>query len=286
MFLEKFRVPNKNEEAEIVSGFRNTFYDTYYPFDIFPQKGLKNITFEQITIFYGGNGSGKSTLLNVIADAIMANRYTSYNKTNMFDAYVKNCSYEINNRNELNEKSIITSDSVFNYMFDVRNINEGVDRKKVDISEKWFKYKYQSSAANLGLKDYDTLKEIYDSRRGTKHNYIKNRIAPNIRELSNGESALMYFESRITENGVFILDEPENSLSPERQMELAKFIEDSARFYNCQIILATHSPFLLSLNGAKIYDLDSRPAKISKWSELENIITYFRFFKENEMFFK
>ena len=41
--------------------------------------------------------------------------------------------------------------------------------------------------------------------------------------------------------------------------KLKKFIEDSVRFYNCQFIISTHSPFLLSMNDAKVYDLDSFP---------------------------
>lgn len=81
----------------------------------------------------------------------------------------------------------------------------------------------------------------------------------NAREHSNGESAILYFEEKIKENALYLLDEPENSLSPERQLELLRFIEDSSRFYGCRFVIATHSPFLLSMKGAKIYDLDEEP---------------------------
>ena len=64
-------------------------------------------------------------------------------------------------------------------------------------------------------------------------------------------------------------------------MKLKTFIEESARFYNCQFIIATHSPFLLSLKDAKIYDLDSVPVKVKKWTELENVKVYNSFFKEH-----
>lgn len=99
---------------------------------------------------------------------------------------------------------------------------------------------------------------------------------------SNGESAFGYFTEKIGENGLYILDEPENSLSPKRQLELLKFIEDSARFFGCQFIISTHSPFLLSMHGAKIYDLDERPVSVKRWTELENVRTYYEFFKRNE----
>jgi len=83
-----------------------------------------------------------------------------------------------------------------------------------------------------------------------------------------------------------ILDEPENSLSPKRQMELMKFIEDSARYLGCQFIISTHSPFLLAMGGAKIYDLDENPVDVKKWTELENVRTYYEFFKRYENEFR
>jgi len=92
----------------------------------------------------------------------------------------------------------------------------------------------------------------------------------------------MYFSEKIQENGLYLLDEPENSLSPERQQELLQFLEDSARFFGCQFIIATHSPFLLSMRGAKIYDLDENPVDVKRWTELDNVRAYYQFFKKHE----
>ena len=79
--------------------------------------------------------------------------------------------------------------------------------------------------------------------------------------------------------------EPENSLSPERQIELSEYLENCVRFYGCQIIMATHSPFLLSMKGAWIYDLNENPADIRRWTQLPNVRTYFEFFRKHEMGF-
>ena len=65
-------------------------------------------------------------------------------------------------------------------------------------------------------------------------------------------------------------------------MELAQFLQESARFYNCQFVLATHSPFLLAMPGARVYDLDSAPVQPRRWTELENVRAYYDFFKEHE----
>ena len=85
---------------------------------------------------------------------------------------------------------------------------------------------------------------------------------------------------------LYLLDEPENSLSAKLQEELAKFIEDSARFYGCQFIISTHSPFLLALKGARIYDLDAVPARVRRWTELENVRVYRDFFEKHRDAFK
>ena len=77
-------------------------------------------------------------------------------------------------------------------------------------------------------------------------------------------------------------DEPENSLSAARQIALADFLADSARFYGCQFVLATHSPFLLAIPGARIYDLDSDPVRTRRWTELESVRDTFEFFQQHK----
>ena len=76
--------------------------------------------------------------------------------------------------------------------------------------------------------------------------------------------SLLYFSEKIEEGGLYLLDEPENSLSPERQQELVRFLEDHARFFQCQFIIATHSPFILAMSSAKISDLDEEPADVKR----------------------
>ena len=104
----------------------------------------------------------------------------------------------------------------------------------------------------------------------------------NVREHSNGESAFLYFSEKIRENGLYLLDEPENSLSPSRQQELAKFLEDSARFFGCQFVISTHSPFLLAMRGAKVYDMDEDVVDVKRWTQLAGVRAYFDFFKKHE----
>ena len=103
---------------------------------------------------------------------------------------------------------------------------------------------------------------------------------------SNGETAMRYYVERIDENALYLIDEPENSLSAVLQQELADYIVKSARFFGCQFVIATHSPFLLSMKGAKVYDLDSNPVEPKIWTELENVRIYHEFFEEHRDEFK
>jgi predicted ATPase len=186
-----------------------------------------------------------------------------------------------NDENIPDQSRIITSDDVFDYMLNIRNLNEGIDLKREKIFEEYLDAKY-SSFQMKSLSDYEQLKKVNNARRKTQSRFVRGELIDNVREYSNGESAFRYFTEKIEENGLYLLDEPENSLSPKRQMELLSFLEESARFFGCQFIISTHSPFLLSMRGARIYNLDQNPATIERWTELENVRTYFDFFKTHE----
>ena len=90
----------------------------------------------------------------------------------------------------------------------------------------------------------------------------------------------------IRDDSLVLLDEPENSLSAMWQKELAFFIMGAMREFNCQFIIASHSPFILSIPNARIYNLDSSPIQESKWNELESMRCYYELFKSNEELFQ
>lgn len=280
IYLEYFVFPDSDKEFNFFLNQKRTCYNSYYPFQILSRHNFLRIDFEPITILYGGNGTGKTTALNVIAEKLQLARDSKFNKSNFFEDYLKLCNYQLTLPLPENSR-VITSDDVFDYMLTVRDINEGIDLKKEALFEDYLDAKYAKFQVR-SPEDYETLKKITKARRLTQSKFVRSELMDNIRECSNGESAFIYFSEKITENGLFLLDEPENSLSPAKQRELVKYIEDSARFFGCQFIISTHSPFVLSMIGAKIYDLDAEPVDIKNWTELENVKEYYRFFKEHE----
>lgn len=280
VYLHTFSFPNDEMEFDFFIKIKRTCYDSFYPFKILSRKGFETICFEPVTILYGGNGSGKSTALNVIAEKTGIKRDSIYNKSNFYPDYVNMCEMQLKAAIPENSR-IITSDDVFDYMLNIRNLNEGIDQKREQLFEEYLDAKY-SHFQMKSMAHYEQLKKVNTARSKTQSRFVRNELMDNVREYSNGESAFRYFTEKIGDNGLYILDEPENSLSPKRQMELVKFIEDSARFFGCQFIISTHSPFLLSMREAKIYNLDENPVKVRRWAELENVRTYYEFFKKHE----
>lgn len=277
MYLNSIAFTDINMEYEVIKKIKRTVYTSVYPFQVLSDHELTGIDFESITILYGGNGSGKTTALNVIAEKVDAERDLLYNKSSFFPDYLIHCSIE-NSLIEPAVKRIITSDDVFDYVLTLRSVNEQVDEKREEVFEEYLETKYAAFQLK-SLDDYDKLKKMNEARSKTQSKFVRSRLMNNVREESNGETAFRYFVEKIEENGLYLLDEPENSLSPERQIELKQFIEDSARFFHCQFIISTHSPFFLSMKDAKIYDLDEDPVKVKKWTELKNVRTLYDFFQ-------
>lgn len=280
VYLSNFKFPHIEQEYTFLMGIQRTCYDTVYPFKILSKHQLRQLDFEPVTILYGGNGSGKTTALNVIAEKLGLTRDTLYNRSNFFEDYVRMCSYELEQKIPLHSR-IITSDDVFDFMLNLRSLNEGINRRREDLFEEYLEAKY-SHFQMRSMEDYEQLKKVNSARSKTQSKFVRENLMDNVREHSNGESAFIYFSEKIRENGLYLLDEPENSLSPEKQQELLKFLEESARFFGCQFIIATHSPFLLSMRGAKIYDMDEEVVDVKRWTELENVRAYYDFFKKHE----
>ncbi len=293
IYLQSFRMPTKDDEDDyfLDPGNRkakSTAYSSKYPFDLFRRRELPEFYLSDITIFCGDNGSGKSSLLNVIAEKLSLERNAPYNRTDFFDDYVALCDYRLE-RDIPKGSKIITSDGVFERVLDIRRINDGIDGKRSDIIDEYIRENSPGAEPNLlrGLDDYDRFKRAKDmrSRSHTQSRILKENLMRNIQERSNGESALSFFVDSIEENALYLLDEPENSLSPQNQLQLKYFIEDSVRSYGCQFVISTHSPFLLSLKGACIYNIDETPPAERKWTELECVKVYHDFFAlENDKF--
>ena len=280
IYLSQFEFPHIETEYAFLHEVKHTCYDTVYPFQVLSRHQMREIEFAPVTIFYGGNGSGKTTALNVIAEKLHLQRDTLYNRSNFFEDYTKLCRFTTAQQIP-NHSRMITSDDVFDFILNLRSLNEGIDHKREDLFDEYLDAKY-SHFQMRSLDDYEQLRKVNTARSKSQSKYVRENVMNNVRTHSNGESAFLYFTEKIQERGLYLLDEPENSLSPEKQQELLQFLEDSVRFFGCQFVIATHSPFLLSMREAKIYDLDEEIVDVKRWTELKNVRSYYEFFKKHE----
>lgn len=277
MYLDSFVFPDEDWEWNARLAEKRTCYNTMYPMGVLSGIGLERLDFAPITILYGGNGTGKTTALNVMAAKLGLLRDTLGNSSTFMEAYVRACRANLEEDIPAHSR-MVTSDDVFDYMLNLRELNTHIDQER----EKLFQEHTQARHTVFqlcNLDDYEELKKRNSARRKTQSAFVREQLGGNVREMSNGESALFYFKQRLEEDALYLLDEPENSLSAERQLELAAYLEESARYAGCQLVIATHSPFLLAMERVKIYDFDTHPVEVRRWTELKNVRVYADFFR-------
>ena len=253
-----------------------------YPYLVIYPMHLDCIEFAPITILYGNNGSGKSTLLNVIAQKIGIKDMTLGNDNVYFDGYVEKCSYDTDCGGIPEFSSFIRSEDIMAKI--VRNRKIYAETKKSVLSDDVLRDSgISKELVSQALIEPQSVSEDEYALMSRFRDFQNARSAlSNDNAASNGEKALEYFQKHLMDESLYLLDEPENSMAPAFQQQLAKHIELLAYRLDTQFVIATHSPFLLSMQGARIYDLDARPCEEKEWYELENMKAYFNLFKRFE----
>lgn len=314
IYLEKFLFPSIEDDYVPPENQLGSFYDdNCYPYHILYDIGLFRLDFEPLTIFYGGNGSGKSTIINIIGEKLRAVRHSLFNTSPHFREYVAKCQYiapkdltgepvfegqrnETAKYNVSQVTTVITSDDIFHWMLDMRLENDKKLQKSRFLFEDYYYAKNSPLPKHLNFetgynvekfKERFELKKAREGKRSSFNKYLLKTLGKMARGFSNGETALMKLSELIETPGLYLLDEPENSMSCEFQQKLSAIVGYLSKYGDCQFIISTHSPFLLSLPNAKIYNLDVNPVNVSRWWELENMHRYFNlFFDAKDEFLK
>lgn len=246
-----------------------------YPFNVFKNKAGEVFIFDKITILYGNNGSGKSTLLNLISNKLDikgSEDLTNYGYNEYPQDYLADCSYSLGEYRFEGESGRIPCKSLYikseDILYEIKKIQQETVLKEA--------YLYRHS--KLGY-----TKEQLEKLKNSPHMYKQIEIMKFANEkYSNGETAMQLFDEYLAPNALYLLDEPETSLSPANQIKLAEEISKLARYFDCQFIIATHSPFMMGTLGAKIYNLDTPHLKTCEWHELENVRFFYHFFKKRK----
>jgi len=113
------------------------------------------------------------------------------------------------------------------------------------------------------------LRQMYESMnyplQQMRKDYGENMLA-----FSHGEAYLKILETRITSKGIYLLDEPEAALSPVKQLSLIFFILEVLKNKNSQFIIATHSPILMGIPAAFIYEIQENGIERVEFTDTEH----------------
>ncbi len=144
-------------------------------------------------------------------------------------------------------------------------------------SGRWADFKFSRHLDFETGENVQQYKEAVEIRKKSVSQYLRGKLGKEEPGMSNGENSFVYMSELLQKEGLYLLDEPENSLSPEMQMKLSDLLVYMARYNNCQIIMATHSPFLLSTPYTKIYNLDGTPVcvrNLRNWKPCKCITSF------------
>lgn len=206
-----------------------------YPFNIEVLKNMNEINLTKpVTFLIGENGVGKSTLIEALAIQLGLN----------------------------------AEGGSQNFNFSTQNTHSNLCKYLRVSTFNKPKTKYFLRAESF----YNVASEIVRISEEGGQGPLYGEYGGNLHECSHGESFIKLVKNRFYDHGLYILDEPEAALSPQRQLSLLCLIDDLVKS-GSQFIIATHSPILISYINGEILDLNNNFAKIN-YEDTEIYKTY------------
>lgn len=230
-------------------GLRNIPDEKTFPFSLELIQNLETIRFNSnITFLVGENGSGKSTLLEGLAAHLNLPVAGSLpvDTDPMLESARKLAQY----------LSVSKTGNVRGFLSraeDFLGFVKSIQRQIAELSSEIKEVEETWTGGDITL----ALGAIKGERQA-----LINRYGENLDAMSHGEGFLKFFLARITGKGIYLIDEPEAALSPQRQLSLISLILQKVKEVDSQFIIATHSPIIMSIPGAQI--LEFKEGKVSE----------------------
>jgi predicted ATPase len=230
-----------------------------FPFSLPVIRKFKEIKFKSpVTFLVGENGSGKSTVLEAFAagvgSVVVGGEDVRTDKT-LAHARTLAAQLKLTWSKRTHRGFFLRAEDFFNFA-------KRVNQTSAELEEMAGEFERE------GLKGYG-LRLAQGVVRGQRRALVS-RYGEDADARSHGESFLNLFQSRFVPGGLYLLDEPEAPLSPQRQLALLAMLKGMAT-EDSQFIIATHSPILMALPGADILSFDCPPVRRVAYDEVEHV---------------
>jgi len=247
-----------------------------FPFDIPTIATLPRLELETpITILVGENGSGKSSLLEAIAIAARATTAGSVEAADddtLGGVRALAADLRLSWATRRHRGFFLRAEDFFGFakrMATTRTeLETGLARVLNEYRDR------EAHARDLAATPF--RRELVDLER---------RYGAGVDTRSHGEAFLAFFRDRFVPGGTYFLDEPEAPLSPSRQLAFLALLGEAVRA-DCQVVMATHSPILLSAPGAAIWSFDTTPIRRVAYEDLEHVRLTREFLANPEAFLR
>ena len=233
VYLKQIKLINPEEVSGPVE-------DLKYPYRAAAVRYMDRLVFTKpVTFLVGENGIGKSTLL----EAVM---------------------YKYEMRDEEAQGMLNDGDESHKVLANV--LPDQIRLMEVRKPDDHFFFRAESFFDHAREIDARSMRDILKYGR----DYSLGRYGGRrLLEQSHGESFLNTFLNYGERNMLYILDEPESALSPQRLLSLLVRIKELVD-QGCQLIISTHSPILMAYPGADIYNIDEDGARLTPFEETEH----------------
>lgn len=224
-----------DSEAEYLIGAEivpEAIVNERYPFNLQAIRSLNLRILRPVTFFVGENGTGKSTLIEALAEL---------------------CGFPASGggRNECASSHAPESKAALTPALRPKF-------KKTPRDGYFFRAEFQSHFGSL----LDQRRRDPDFRGDPYARYGGRSLSTR----SHGEAFLAVFLERVGE-GLYLFDEPESALSPQRQLPLLAHMHQLVSEGTSQFIIATHSAILLTFPEAEILSFDGEVIHSGKLKE-------------------
>ena len=229
-----------------------------YPFNLPFVQHLDEVAFRSpVTFFVGENGSGKSTLLDAIAagvDAITVGGIDVSKDPTLAPLRELARHLTLVWAKRTHRGFFLRAQDFFNFGARTKQLLQELDEAATGFAQTLSGYGLQLAQGSVS-----------GQRAALVAKYGED---PNAR--SHGESFLQLFQARFVPGGLYLLDEPDTALSPQRELALLAMLKEMVA-QEAQFIIATHSPILLAYPGATILSFDGETINETPYDAVENV---------------